>query len=158
MRIVVAPEVRADAGEVSRLVREAFGELAGPDAEVHVIRASRGAQPFTGLAFPEPPNRKMAPGARYLVRLRLPSILRNRGYPMTHRYRGRKTAPWITVRNWQERLVALAAHEACHVRQFRDGTRRSEVEAERHAAAVLAAWVETRTTSPQGLAQLTLAF
>ena len=59
---------------------------------------------------------------------------------MTQRYPRRKTAPWITVGNWRERLVSLGAHEACHVRQFREGTRRSEVEAERWALAVLGRW------------------
>src|SRR5436190_23925828 len=80
------------------------------------------------------------PGVRFLVRLRIPATLRNRGYPMTHRYPGRKTAPWITVRSWRERFVALAAHEACHVRQFRENLRRSEVEAERWALEALDRW------------------
>jgi hypothetical protein len=32
------------------------------------------------------------------------------------------------------------AHEACHVRQFREGLRRSEVEAERWAESLLERW------------------
>ena len=51
----------------------------------------------------------------------------------------------------RERLLALAAHEACHVRQFRDGSRRSEIQAERFALATLEAW---RRVEPVGQLQL----
>ena len=53
--------------------------------------------------------------------------------------------------DWRERLVALAAHEACHVRQFREGLRRSEVEAERWALRVLEAWRSGRPRLPEAL-------
>jgi hypothetical protein len=40
--------------------------------------------------------------------------------------------------------VALVAHEAYHTRQFREGLRRSEVQAERWAAQILESWREVR--------------
>ena len=67
-------------------------------------------------------------------------MIRNRGYPITYRYRGLSTAPWTTVEDWRERLIALAAHEAYHVHQFREGLRRSEVQAERWALRRLMSW------------------
>lgn len=54
-----------------------------------------------------------------------------------HPYGG-KTAPLIEMETWQECLVALAAHEAMHIVQFRTRARKSEAECERYAAARLA--------------------
>lgn len=54
-----------------------------------------------------------------------------------HPYGGRHS-PLIEVRTWQECLVALAAHEAQHIAQFRAQTRKSEAACEQHAAARLA--------------------
>lgn len=143
MKLRVSPDIRADHDEVRRLVHDGFRGVEHGDVEVEVVRARESRLSFTGLAFWELPpaaRRRGAPGIRYLVRLRLPGTLRNRAYPKTFRYRGRKTAPWITVVDWRERLLALAAHEACHIRQFRGGLRRSEIEAERWAQAALEAW------------------
>jgi hypothetical protein len=143
MRIRVSLEIRADHDEVRWLVHEGFVGVEHGDVEVEVVRARESRLSFTGLAFWELPpaaRRRGVPGVRYLVRLRLPATLRNRAYPKTYRYRNRKTAPWITVANWRERFVALAAHEACHIHQFRHGLRRSEVEAERWAEARLVVW------------------
>ncbi len=139
----MAADITADHEEIRRLVAEAFAGLEGADVVVEVVRARHSRLSFTGLAFWELPptaRRRLPSEVRYLVRLRLPSAIRNRSYPKTYRYRDRTTAPWITVEDWRERLVALAAHEACHVRQFREGLRRSEVEAERWALRVLDAW------------------
>ena len=80
--------------------------------------------------------------------MKVPATLRNRAYPRTYRYPRLKTAPWITVSDWQERFVALVAHEAFHTRQFREGLRRSEVQAERWAARILESWRETRPVVP----------
>jgi hypothetical protein len=145
----MSEEIRADRGEIERLIADAFAGVDHHDVEVEVIRARHSGLSFTGLAFWELPPAAVRRGAadvRYLVRLRLPGTIRNRAYPKTYRYRGRKTAPWITVGDWRERLFALAAHEACHVRQFRESLRRSEVEAERWAAALL----ESRRTARSG--------
>ena len=152
MRIRVSDQIRADHGELRSLLHDGFVGVAHHDVEIEVIRARESRLSFTGLAFWELPpaaRRRMAgEGVSYLVRLRLPGTMRNRAYPRTYRYRGRKTAPWITVLNWRERFLALAAHEACHVRQFREGLRRSEVEAERWAAATLDAWRDRTRASP----------
>jgi hypothetical protein len=146
VRIRIFPEIRADHREIDRLVLEGFDGVESGDVEVFVERARRPGESFTGRAYPTPPRKRLHPDTRYLVRLKIPATLRNRAYPKTYRYVNRKTAPWITVGDWRERLLALAAHEACHVRQFRESLRCSEVEAERWAAALL----ESRRAVPSG--------
>jgi len=139
--IRVSADIRGDHGELERLVHEAFEGVDPAGVEVHIEPARRSHQSFTGLAYFRPPSRpRLRPETRYLVRLRVPRSLRNRAYPKTYRYPALKTAPWITVGDWRERLVALAAHEAYHVHQFRTGIRRSEVQAERWALSILDAW------------------
>ena len=145
MLIAVSEDIRAARAEIEELIRRAFDGVEAAGVEVRVERARRSSESFCGRAYPEPPKRPPAhPETRYVVRLTLPSVLRNRGYPKSYRYARRKTAPWITVGDWRERLVALAAHEAFHIRQFREGLRRSEVQAERWALHVLEAWTEHR--------------
>ncbi|MDP9341533.1 MAG: hypothetical protein M3Q23_05375 [Actinomycetota bacterium] len=148
MQLRIDPSIRADHGELRQFVVAGFEGVDATGVVVLVERARGRQDSFTGRAYGQPlRSMRRWPGVRFVVRLRIPATLRNRGYPMTHRYRGRKTAPWITVSTWRERLVALAAHEACHVRQFREGTRRSEVEAERWALAVLQSWVGGSTVA-----------
>jgi hypothetical protein len=149
LRVVVSREIRADHAVLGRLIEQGFAGVDPMGVEVRVERALRSWDSFTGRAYPEPPSRPKAhPGTRYLVRLKLPATLRNRGYPQSYQYPRLKTAPSITVRDWRERLVALAAHEAFHVRQFRQGLRRSEVAAERWANSRLAAWRMGEQGSP----------
>jgi hypothetical protein len=142
MRVVIRDGIRpAHHAELAVLVEEAFVGIETSGVEVHVEPATRSRDSFTGRAYGGRPARPRSdPDTRFLVRLKVPRVIRNRAYPKTYRYPGRKTAPEITVRNWQERLVALAAHEAFHVRQFREGLRRSEILAERWAAERLASW------------------
>ena len=145
MRIHVSDAFSIDAEELRLLIHEAFAGVDASGVEVRVERARKTNESFTGRAYPEPPRRPQpAPGTQFFVRLRLPGALRNRGYPRAYRYTGLVTAPWITVRDWRERLVALAAHEAFHVHQFREGLRRSEVAAERWALKKLAEWTTAR--------------
>lgn len=149
IRIVLVDDIRADREELCRLIERGFIGIDPSGVEVRVERASRSWDSFTGRAYPERPRRpKTHPATRYLVRLRLPGALRNRGYPKSYRYPQRKTAPSITVHDWRERLLALVAHEAFHVRQFREGLRRSEVAAEKWAAEVL---LRTRAGNGWGL-------
>jgi hypothetical protein len=137
----VDPGIRADPAAVRRVVVAGFDGVAAGDVEVRVERGLRRGDSFTGRAYPEPPRRGgAAAGIRYVVRLVLPGRLVDRGYPKSYRYVRRKTAPWITVASWRERLLALAAHEAWHVHQFRHGLRRSEVEAERWSERLLEGW------------------
>lgn len=158
VRIVIVDGVsERNRGEIRRLVQIAFDGVDSAGVEVRVERSRTSRESFTGRAYGGRPSRPRTDAStRYLVRLWLPGTLRNRGYPHSYRYPGRRTAPTITVRDWRERLVALAAHEACHVRQFRQGLRRSEVEAERWAAKRLERWMVAsqvteapdRTTEP----------
>ena len=141
MRIVVSEAISVDEEELRLLLQEAFAGIDTSGVELRIELARNSRESFTGRADPEPPRRpKPLPGTLFLVRLRLPGVLRNRGYPRAYRYTGLVTAPWITVRDWRERLLALAAHEAFHVHQFREGLRRSEVAAERWALKKLADW------------------
>jgi len=57
----------------------------------------------------------------------------------THGYGGVRS-PVVEFRDWREALVAVSAHEARHIWQYQVGARRSEVDAELHAAARLAAY------------------
>lgn len=63
-----------------------------------------------------------------------------------HPYGG-KTSPLIEMETWQECLIALAAHEARHIVQFRTHARKSEVECERYAAARLAEYRATQAAA-----------
>jgi hypothetical protein len=138
IRIVLSGEIRTDRVVLRGLIEQGFKGIDASGVEVRVERASRSWESFTGRAYPEPPSRPRAHSAtKYLIRIRLPGVLRNRGYPQSYRYPRLKTAPAITVRDWRERLLALVAHEAFHVHQFRGGLRRSEVAAERWAQEVL---------------------
>lgn len=138
VRVSFADPTRIDRDELSRLIERGFAGIDPTGVEVRVERAARSHESFTGRAYPEPPRRpRTHPETQYLVRLKIPGSFRNRGYPKTYRYPRRKTAPWIIVLDWRERFIALVAHEAFHVRQFREGLRRSEVAAERWAAEVL---------------------
>jgi hypothetical protein len=154
VRISVSDAITADAAELAILIQDAFLGVDSSGVELRVERARNSHESFTGRAYPEPPRRpRPAAGTQFFVRLRLPSVLRNRGYPRAFRYTGLVTAPWITVRDWRERLVALAAHEAFHVHQFREGLRRSEVEAERWALRKLMEWSRPSIQSLNGHAE-----
>lgn len=48
-----------------------------------------------------------------------------------------KTAPEYSMATWQEAMVVVAAHEACHIKQYEKQTKGSEIEAERYALKVL---------------------
>lgn len=78
-----------------------------------------------------------AEGYTYSSR-RVGGVVRWRIYePVEHPYGG-KSSPLIVVNNWQEALVAVAAHEARHIHQFRHRKPLSEVDCERFAAKRLA--------------------
>ena len=57
----------------------------------------------------------------------------------THGYGGVRS-PIVEFRDWREALVAISAHEARHIWQYQTDARRSEVDAELHAARRLAAF------------------
>jgi hypothetical protein len=146
VRVRIRPEIdERHRGDLERLIGEAFAGVETDGVEVHVERAKSSWESFTGRAYGGRPKRPRShPTTRFLVRVKVPGSLRNRAYPRTYRYPRLKTAPWITVDDWQERFVALVAHEAFHTRQFREGLRRSEVQAERWAFRILESWRESR--------------
>jgi hypothetical protein len=150
VRVLIRSDIDArHHADLGRLVTEAFAGIEAEGVEVHVERARSSWESFTGRAYGGRPRRPRShPSTRFLVRVKVPATLRNRAYPRTYRYPRLKTAPWITVRDWQERFVALVAHEAFHTRQFREGLRRSEVQAERWAARILESWREARPAVP----------
>ena len=107
----MSPAIQTDPERLTELAVAGFAGVDAGGVELHLERARPRKPVFVGRAYPQLPSRpRTQDGARYLVRLVLPSLARNRGYPITYRYRGLSTAPWITVRDWRERLVALAAH------------------------------------------------
>lgn len=59
-----------------------------------------------------------------------------------HPYGG-KSSPFIQYKNWQEGLVAVAAHEFHHVYQFQNNLPCSEVECEKAALLALEAYRKT---------------
>jgi hypothetical protein len=61
----------------------------------------------------------------------------------THGYGG-VTSPIVSMADWREALVAVAAHEARHIWQYQHDAPRSEVDAERYSAGRLSLWREWR--------------
>ena len=89
--------------------------------------------PCGGYAYDGVPEVSNAPRtSEFLVTVRLggpdyfPSLLPRK-----------QSAPEVEVACWREALVVVAAHEAKHIEQYRDGAPRSEVACECFAAAVL---------------------
>lgn len=82
----------------------------------------------------------MAPGTRWLVTIHMPTTPAEHVYPQTHTDHRAISMPEITVGDWREHLLSVAAHEAFHLIQFQRGWSASEVEAERHARRMIARW------------------
>lgn len=74
--------------------------------------------------------------AGFLITLQVP-VRPDRAGPYPRSIAYKKTVP-VTVGSWQEELLHVAAHEACHVWQHVNHLPRSEVDAERWAIAVVA--------------------
>lgn len=137
MNILIATRIRADHEEVRGIVTDGFHGIGREDVEVHV-QANRSKWVFTGKAWPElPPRTKTDLRTKFLVQIAMPVRPSVSGFPYIWRYPRLKTAPELVAECWQERLLAVAAHEAYHVKQFRRGMRRSEVTAERWAGRAL---------------------
>lgn len=90
---------------------------------------------FHGRAYEEIPERSRAKGSRYLIVLNVPLDPEQLDYPYEWQYK--KRAPVNRYQSWQEELVHLAAHEAKHIEQYREGLPRSEVSCEFYADGVL---------------------
>ncbi|MFL5767564.1 MAG: hypothetical protein ACJ758_06935 [Actinomycetota bacterium] len=137
MILVISPRIAVPEEELHALIQEGFRGVGKDDVEVQVV-ANRSRWVFSGRAWPERPTRRVTSAkTRYLVEISMPRSPSAEGFPYRWRYPRLKTAPRLEAASWQERLVALSAHEAYHVRQFRLGMRKSEVTAERWAARAL---------------------
>ena len=137
MKVVISERISADHGEVRGLIEEGFHDVGKQDVEVLVV-PNRSRWTISGRAWPElPTNRATRPKTRFLVEIAMPRRPSQAGFPYVWRYPRLRTAPELTAEDWRERLLAVAAHEAYHVKQFRLGMRRSEVKAERWAARAL---------------------
>jgi len=133
----VSDRVVVPAEELRALIEEGFRGVGKGDVEVQVV-PNRSRWVFSGRAWPElPARRATSERTEYLVEISMPRRPSEEGFPYRWKYPRLKTAPRLVAETWQERLVALAAHEAYHVRQFRLGMRKSEVAAERWAARAL---------------------
>jgi hypothetical protein len=133
----VSQRIAVPSGEIRRLVEEGFRGIGKDAVEVHVI-PNRSRWVFHGRAWPDlPPGRASSARTRFLVEISMPRNPAPDGFPYRWKYPRLKTAPRLVAHTWEERLVALAAHEAYHVKQFRFGMRKSEVTAERWAGRAL---------------------
>jgi hypothetical protein len=150
----VSDRISSPHGEVRRLIEEGFGGVGKGAVEVHVV-ANRSRWNFSGRAWPElPRGRASSRETRYLVEVSMPKRPSEEGFPYRWKYPRLKTAPRLVANSWEERLVALAAHEAYHVKQFRLGMRKSEVAAERWAGRALERY-RARARSPLPTARST---
>lgn len=134
--------------EVRALVRFAVADLDMRRVCVNVKNDRRGS--CGGMAYDGVPFISNAPpSSEYLVSLRIGSPER---FPEEHVYPGKTDPRWprVTLADWREALVHLAAHEGLHVEQMREGVRTSEVRAERFAGRMLKLY---RRTTPEGAAR-----
>ena len=137
MILRLSERIRVPHGEVRSLILEGFRGVGKDDVEIQVI-ANRSRWVFSGRAWPElPRGRATSARTKFLVEISMPRAPSAEGFPYRWKYPRLKTAPRLIAYSWQERLVALAAHEAYHVKQFRLGMRKSEVTAERWAGRAL---------------------
>jgi hypothetical protein len=125
--------------EVAELVEFAVRDVDMRDVFVRLrnIRDTRRRGPYRGRAYRGVPRISSAPAdAAYLVTLHLgPPRL----FPLPP-HRPTRRSPELDIATWQEALVAVAAHEAAHVEQYRRRLPVSEVACNVHAARVLAAF------------------
>ena len=120
---------------------EASARRFGGEVEVHAWAHPRAggwsARSYDGV----PGIARVTRGTQYLVTFNIPADPRRlTRYPVEHQDPRLKTSPVVTFRTWREQLLHIAAHEARHIHQFRHGLSRSELDAERWAAAQLHAF------------------
>lgn len=151
MRVKISKSIRKDLhDEVRTLIERGFqGIASGTAVEVHVkatpVRTFEGTdgtvrryvdrnRRMSGTTYYGIPSiARTARTTRTLVTMHVPADPEVLSYPYVNKYPGLKTAPECTYADWREELLHLAAHEAWHVRQDRNGGRQSEVQAERRA-------------------------
>jgi hypothetical protein len=139
--------------QVQELVRFATRDVDMRNVCVNVKNGELAGGAYNGV--PEISN---APArAEYLVTLRLGS--RTQRWPLgpiNYHFKTpdeagpRNRFPFFTFNDWREWLVKLAAHEAKHIEQFRQGVKCSEIACEKFALGVLK---EFRSRLPTQLPQ-----
>ena len=128
--------------EVTELVRFALSEI---DARGVCVNVKNSSATRRGRAYSAIPSISNAPAdSRYLITVGIGapdhfpfedgSYTRRNG-ELVKRRGGRWPAE--TLRDWREALVSVAAHEAKHIQQFREGTRRSELDCQHFSAFML---------------------
>jgi hypothetical protein len=125
---------------VRRLVTFAVAEIDMDRVCVNVKNGALGGGAYNGV-----PDISNAPrAAEYLVTLRLGNGRERWPLgPVNYHFKSpaetgpRNRFPFFTCHDWEEWLVKLAAHEAKHIEQFRDGLTCSELSCERFAVAKL---------------------
>jgi hypothetical protein len=129
--MVVRNTSRYPTDEVRALVSFAARDLDMRGVCVNVKNSHRYA--YGGYAYLGVPELSNAPASsEYLITLRLGAPDR---FPVTPpRRRG---APPLRLACWREALVAVAAHEAWHIQQYRRELPRSEVACERFEAVAI---------------------
>lgn len=111
-----------------------------PSDATKVVTPRPAGQLFSGTAYSEPRAAWLiAPGARYLVVLKVPDI-GVEGFPYEWSYHRAKTAVTPKIESWEEALVYLSGHEARHTRQYALDLPRSEVDAEASGMVALNAY------------------
>jgi hypothetical protein len=125
---------------VGRLVRFAVADVDMEGVCVNVKNGALGGGAYNGV--PEISNAPRA--ADYLVTLRLGSGRERWPLgPINYHFKRpdetgpRNRFPFFVCRDWEEWLVKLAAHEAKHIEQFKNGLSCSEISCERFAVAKL---------------------
>lgn len=107
-----------------------------------VVPVDRTKQWVTGRAYLGVPYpAAVAPGARYLITLKLPQVIPPDLLPEDRVYHRAKRAGPTRIECAEDDVVFVLGHELHHVHQFRHDLPRSEVDAERAGRAVLQAWV-----------------
>lgn len=118
-----------------------------PNASMHATVLYK--EPYVGAGYEEPYH--VAPSVpRGFVHLIVCRIGKPGTYPCMNHVYDRKDSPgrW-EVADWQEALVAITAHEAMHLRQYKMNPRgkrgrMNEVETEWAAYRLWKEWVETK--------------
>ena len=130
---------RYDTAEVRALVRFATADI---DMRGVCVNVKNTTASYRGMAYQGVPYVSNAPpSAEYLVTIGIgpESKFPKRGvsYGGVEIPGPRGRWPRYNLNDWREGLVMVAAHEACHIEQFKEGLRRSDLACERFAVRML---------------------
>ena len=141
-RLVIRNTSRYPDDEVTELVRFALSEI---DARGICVNVKNSSATRRGRAYSGIPSISNAPvDSRYLITVGIGAPERFPFEDGAYTRRNGKTVkrrggrwPVETLHDWREALVSVAAHEAKHIEQFRDGARRSELACHHFSAYML---------------------